>query len=310
MEKNARIYIAGHRGMLGSALVRLLRAESYTQLLTPDRKSLDLCKRQDVERFFEKERPDYVFLVAGRVGGIQDNSRHPADFGRENALIQLHVMEAAHKSGVKKLLFTASSCIYPRHCPQPMQVQDLLTGHFEPTNELYGLAKLFGLKMCQAYQQQYGSRFICGIPCNLFGLGDRYDLENGHVVASLLLRFHEAVQAQAPQVSIWGDGSPRREFMFVDDCAEACLFLMQHYEGTDPVNMGVGCDISIKELAQAVATVTGFQGDLCYDHSRPNGMPQKLMDSTTLAKMGWKARYSLAEALQKTYGCFQESLIS
>lgn len=308
MEKDARIYVAGHRGMLGSALLRSLKAAGYTQLLTRRRCDLNLCERSSVDDFFQKERPDYVFLTAARVGGILDNSRHPVDFGRDNALIQLHVMDAAHQVGVRKLLFTASSCIYPRSCSQPMHPEKLLSGPFEPTNALYGMAKLFGVHMCQAYQQQFSCRFISVLPCNLFGPGDNFDPTSSHVVAGLLQKFHQAKVTAASSVTLWGDGTPRREFMYVDDCADACIFLMENYEKPAPINVGVGADLSIAELATLIAEVTGFKGQIHYDTTLPNGMPRKLMDNTELKRLGWKPRYSLITALRSSYEYYKKTL--
>ena len=307
MEKEARVFVAGHRGMMGQALVRELQQRGYLHLITRSRAELDLCDRQAVQSFFEQERPDYVFLSAARVGGIGDNSAHPVQFGYENSLIQLHVMESARLTGVKKLLFLASSCVYPRGCAQPMNEGQLMSGPLEPTNELYGMAKLLGIKMCQAYQEQYGLRFISCMPCNLYGQGDNYDPETGHVAAGMITKMHKAKLEKSPQVQLWGDGSPRREFLYVDDAARACIFLMHHWESPEPINVGSGNDISIADLANLVRSVVGYQGEITFNPERPNGMPRKLLDTQRINDLGWQPTLSLKEGLEKSYDIFLRS---
>lgn len=306
MTEDSRIYIAGHRGLVGSALVRRLRKAGSGQLLLPPRSGLDLRDPDAVDKFFARERPDYVFLAAARVGGILANNTYPADFIGENLAIGLNVVQAAYRHGVKKLLFLGSSCIYPKHAPQPMKEDYLLTGPLEPTNEPYAIAKIAGIKLCQSYNRQYGTRFISVMPTNLYGPGDNFDLASGHVLPALLRKFHEAKLAGAPSVTVWGSGKPRREFMFVDDMADACVFLMRNYESSEIINVGVGKDVSIAELAELVRASVGFEGSIVYDPSKPDGTPRKLLDVSRVHSLGWSAQVELAEGIARTYEWYVE----
>ena len=301
MDKNSKIYVAGHRGLVGSAIVRRLRAEGYMNIVTRTRQELDLCNQAAVYRFFEEEQPEYVFLAAARVGGILANSTYPADFIRDNLLIQTNVIDAAYRYGVKKLLFLGSSCIYPKHAPQPMKEEYLLTGLLEPTNEPYAVAKIAGIKMAQAYRRQYGFNAISLMPTNLYGPGDNFDLETSHVIPALLRKFHEAKVQGKPHVVVWGTGNPRREFLYVDDLADAAVFLMQHYDSEEIINVGVGEDISIRELAELIREVVGYQGEIVFDTSKPDGTPRKLLDVSRLHALGWRARIPLRQGLEQTY---------
>ncbi len=301
MEKDAKIYVAGHRGLVGSAIVRRLRAEGFTNLLLRTRTELDLTRQTEVEAFFAVERPAYVFLAAAKVGGILANDTCGGDFIRDNLLIQTHVIEAARQTNVQKLLFLGSSCIYPKFAPQPMPEDCLLTGILEPTNEPYAVAKIAGLTMVKAYRKQYGFNGISLMPTNLYGPGDNFDLTSSHVLAALLRKFHEARLTSAPNVTVWGTGKPRREFLHVDDLADAALFLMQHYEGESPVNVGVGEDISISELAMLIRDIVGYTGDIVYDTAKPDGTPRKLLDVSRLHALGWQARIGLREGIAATY---------
>ncbi len=301
MEKDAKIYVAGHRGLVGSAIVRRLRAEGFTNLLLRTRTELDLTRQAEVEAFFAAERPAYVFLAAARVGGILANDKCGGDFIRDNLLIQTHVIEAARQTNVQKLLFLGSSCIYPKFAPQPMPEDCLLTGILEPTNEPYAVAKIAGLTMIKAYRKQYGFNGISLMPTNLYGPGDNFDLTSSHVLAALLRKFHEAKLTSAPAVTVWGTGKPRREFLHVDDLADAALFLMQRYESEDPINVGVGEDISIGELAMMIRDIVGYTGDIVYDTAKPDGTPRKLLDVSRLQTLGWRARVGLREGIAATY---------
>lgn len=306
MKRDSRVFVAGHRGLVGSALVRRLESEGFTNMLLRTRAELDLTESHAVQSFFARERPEYVFLAAARVGGILANSTYPADFIRENLAIQLNVIDAARTAGVKKLLFLGSSCIYPRNAPQPLREEYLLTGPLETTNDAYAIAKIAGIKMCQAYAQQYGSPFISVMPTNLYGEGDTFDLKNSHVLPALLRKFHEAKQSDAASVTVWGTGTPRREFMHVDDLADACLFLMQQYNKPDLVNIGVGADVTIRELAELIADVVGFEGDLQFDTTKPDGTPRKLLDVSRINALGWKARIPLREGIQRLYSWYAQ----
>ncbi len=301
MEKDAKIYVAGHRGLVGSAIVRKLRTEGFTNLLLRTRTELDLTRQAEVEAFFAAERPAHVFLAAAKVGGILANDTYGGDFIRDNLLIQTHVIEAAHRTNVQKLLFLGSSCIYPKFAPQPMPEDCLLTGILEPTNEPYAVAKIAGLTMVKAYRRQYGFNGISLMPTNLYGPGDNFDLTSSHVLAALLRKFHEARLTSAPSVTVWGTGKPRREFLHVDDLADAALFLMQHYEDENPVNVGVGEDISIGELAMLIRDIVGYTGDIVYDTTKPDGTPRKLLDVSRLHALGWQARIGLREGIASTY---------
>ena len=301
INKSDKIYVAGHRGLVGAAIVRRLTAEGYSQLLTRSRQELDLTEQAAVRHFFEAERPDYVFLAAARVGGIHANDTYPADFIRDNVLIQTHVIDAAYQSGVKKLLFLGSSCIYPKLAPQPLKEEYLLTGPLEPTNEWYAVAKIAGIKMCQAYRRQYGFHAISLMPTNLYGPGDNFDLQNSHVLPAMLRKFHEAKLAGRSEVMVWGTGTPRRELLHADDLADAALFLMQRYDGEEMVNVGVGEDVTIRELAMVVKEVVGYQGEIVFDTSKPDGTPRKLMDVGRLHALGWRAQIPLKEGIRSTY---------
>ncbi|WP_068471116.1 GDP-L-fucose synthase family protein [Candidatus Protochlamydia phocaeensis] len=300
MPLNAKIYVAGHNGLVGSALVRKLQSEGYTNLLTRSSQELDLTSQQAVNNFFEQERPDYVFLAAAKVGGIKANMDYPAEFIYTNLMIETNVIHAAYVYGVKKLLFLGSSCIYPKECPQPMLESYLLTGPLEPTNEPYAIAKIAGLKLCESYNRQYGTHFISCMPTNLYGPNDNFDLQTSHVLPGLLRKFQEAKEQSKDQVTIWGSGSPRREFLHVDDLANACLFLMRYYEGNETVNIGCGEDLTIAELAFLIKDAVGYQGNLVFDPSYPDGTPQKLLNIHKIRQMGWKPTISLKEGIQNT----------
>ncbi|MFT3928221.1 MAG: GDP-L-fucose synthase [Myxococcales bacterium] len=301
MNRDNRIFVAGHRGLVGSAIERALRARGLENLLTRSRSELDLTSASETDRFFASERPDYVFLAAAKVGGIFANDRFSADFIRENLHIQCNVIEGCHKYGVKKLMFLGSTCIYPKHAPQPLKEEYLLTGPLEPTNDAYAVAKIAGITMVNAYRRQYGLHGISVMPTNLYGPGDNFAPENSHVLPALIRRFHEAKQQRVPAVTVWGSGTPRREFLYVDDLADACLFLMESYDKPEIVNIGVGDDISIRELAELVRDVVGYQGELVFDTSKPDGTPRKLVDVGRLNGLGWRAKTGLREGLERTY---------
>jgi GDP-L-fucose synthase len=304
---DARIYVAGHRGMVGSALVRRLRAGGFDNLLLRTRQDLDLEVADAVQSFFERERPQYVFLAAARVGGILANSRYPADFLRENLAIQQNVIDLSHLYGVEKLLFLGSSCVYPRNAPQPIREEYLLSGPLESTNRAYAIAKIAGLELCRSYHEQYGCRFLSVMPTNLYGPEDNFDLDNSHVLPALLRKFHDAKLSGASHVEVWGSGTPRREFMHVDDLADACVFLMDRYDEPLPINIGTGSDVSIAELAELIAEVVGFSGALRFDRTKPDGTPRKLLDSTRLRALGWEPRIPLRQGIERTYDWFANS---
>ncbi len=304
MKRDARIYVAGHRGLVGSALVRCLQQADYSQLLVRTHAELDLTDPAAVDAFFDAEHPEYVFLAAAKVGGIHANASYPAEFIRDNLAIQTNVIHAAWCHGVKKLLFLGSSCIYPKLAPQPIYEDSLLTGPLEPTNEWYAIAKIAGIKTCQAYRRQYGFKAICLMPTNLYGPGDNFDLANSHVLPALIRKFHEARIADAPSVTAWGSGAPRREFLHVDDLADAALFLMQGYDGEAIVNVGVGEDVTIRELAELIREVVGYSGKIVFDPSKPDGTPRKLLDVGRLNGLGWRARIPLSEGITQTYAWF------
>ncbi len=301
MDKKDKIYVAGHRGMVGSAIVRKLQAEGFENLLLRTSAELDLRSQEAVDTFFKEHKPDYVFLAAAKVGGIVANNTYRADFLYENLMIQNNVIHSAYKHSVTKLLFLGSSCIYPKFAEQPIKEEYLLTGTLEPTNEPYAIAKIAGLKMCDAYRSQYGCNFISAMPTNLYGPNDNYDLQNSHVLPALLRKMIVAKRSQQPAVEIWGSGTPRREFLHVDDLADACFFLMQEYDGTDWLNIGVGEDVSIKELAELIKDIVGYEGELQFNTSKPDGTPRKLLDVSKLHSRGWKAKIGLRAGVEKVY---------
>ncbi len=309
MEKNSKIFVAGHRGMVGSAIVRKLRAEGYQNILTRSSSELDLRNQQAVNDFFETERPGYVFLAAAKVGGIHANNVYRAQFLYENLMIEANIIHAAYLNAVKKLLFLGSSCIYPKLAPQPIKEEYLLTSLLEQTNEPYAIAKIAGIKLCEAYWDQYGCNFISAMPTNLYGQGDNYHLENSHVVPALLRKFDTAVKENYSEVEVWGSGKPLREFMYVDDLADACYFLMENYNERGFLNVGTGEEVTIKELAETVADVTGFKGNIVFNAEKPDGTPRKLMDSSKLHSLGWKHQTSLREGLAKAYEHFQREMV-
>lgn len=299
MEKDAKIFVAGHRGLVGSALIRKLESECYSNLVSRSSHELDLRRQDQVERFFEREKPEYVFLAAAKVGGIMANYTLPGQFIYENLMIEANVLECSRIHGVKKLLFLGSSCIYPRSCPQPIKEEYLLTGSLEPTNEAYAIAKIAGIKMCQAYRKQYGCNFIAVMPANLYGPNDKDDLETSHVLPALMRKFHEAKLNYEPCVTLWGTGTPRREFLHVDDLADACLFLMLHYDEGEIINIGTGEDLPIKELAEMIKEVVGYEGEILWDQDKPDGTPRKLLDTSRMVKMKWEPRISLLDGLNE-----------
>ena len=308
MNKESRIFVAGHRGLVGSALLRKFQSGGFSNLVTRDRAELDLEDQAAVEQFFNGLSPDYVFLAAAMVGGIHANSAYPADFIRVNLQIQTNVIDAAYRSGTKKLLFLGSSCIYPKLSPQPISEDCLLMGPLEQTNEAYAIAKIAGIEMCQAYKRQYGFDAISVMPTNLYGPGDNFSLEDSHVLPALIRKFHEAKDSGADEVVIWGTGNPKREFLYVDDLADACLFLMEHYDGEQLVNVGWGEDVSIKELAELIGAVVGYSGQLVFDTSKPDGTPRKLLDVSKLRDLGWRAETPLRAGIESTYAWFLEHL--
>uniref|UniRef100_B8DIX3 GDP-L-fucose synthase n=1 Tax=Nitratidesulfovibrio vulgaris (strain DSM 19637 / Miyazaki F) TaxID=883 RepID=B8DIX3_NITV9 len=306
MQPHSRIYVAGHRGLVGSAIVRALQARGFNDLVLRTHAELDLCDQHAVSAFFAAEKPEYVFLAAAKVGGIHANDTYPAQFIRDNLLIQTNIIDAAYRNGCKKLLFLGSSCIYPKLCPQPIKEEYLLTGPLEPTNEWYAIAKIAGIKMCQAYRKQYGFDAISAMPTNLYGPGDNYHPENSHVIPALIRRFHEAKVAGTDRVKIWGTGAALREFLYVDDLARASVFLMENYSDCEHVNVGCQEEISIMDVAKCIAGVVGFRGEVVNDPTRPDGTPRKLMDSGRLYAMGWRPSWSLVDGLRKAYLDFLE----
>jgi GDP-L-fucose synthase len=308
MNRSDRIFVAGHRGLVGSAILRRLAADGFERVVVRSRAELDLRRQDAVDGFFETERPDYVFLAAARVGGILVNDALPADFVRDNLLIQTHVIDAAHRFGVKKLLFLGSSCIYPKHAPQPLREEYLLTGSLEPTNRAYAIAKIAGLEMVRAYRKQCGFHGICAIPTNLYGPNDNFDPRRSHVLPALLRKFDMAIREGDAEVVVWGSGTPRREFLHVDDLAGACLVLMQQYDGDDALNVGVGSDISIAELATLVARVVGYTGPIRFDPTKPDGTPRKLLDVARIQDLGWRASIPLERGVADTYAWYRQTL--
>ena len=307
MNKDSRVYVAGHKGLVGASLVRQLRARGYENLVLHERASVDLMQQDAVEAMFKQARPEYVFLAAAKVGGIQANNTNPAVFLRDNLVIQNNVIDAAYRHGVKKLLFLGSSCIYPKHASQPMREDCLLTGPLEPTNEGYAIAKIAGLKMCQAYRRQFGFDAISVMPTNLYGPEDNFSLQDSHVLPALIRKFVDAQVSSAPDVTIWGSGSPRREFLYVDDLADACLYLMDHYSEEGLINIGWGRDVTILELAKTIQQRVGYTGALKFDSSKPDGTPRKLLDVSKLTALGWKAKVDLPEGIDRTIDWYREN---
>lgn len=301
LDRTKKIYVAGHRGLVGSAIVRKLQESGFINIVTRTHEELDLTCQADVKAFFEEENPSYVILAAAKVGGIYANDTYPADFIMKNLQIECNVIDSAHKNNVEKLLFLGSSCIYPRECPQPIKEEYLLGGYLEKTNEAYALAKIAGLKMCAFYNQQYGTDYISVMPCNLYGINDNFSPENSHVLPALMRRFHEAKINEDPTVTVWGSGKPLREFLNVDDLADACLYLMDHYSGNEFFNVGSGKEITILELAHLIKKVTGYQGEIVMDSSKPDGTPRKLTDISKLKGMGWQPKIDLEKGLEQTY---------
>ncbi len=307
MEKNAKIFVAGHRGLVGSALVRKLSAEGFSNLILKDRVSLDLLDKMAVENFFALEKPEYVFLAAAKVGGIMANKAKKADFIYENLEIQNNVIHAAWKSGVKKLLFLGSSCIYPKLCSQPIKEEYFMTGPLEETNDAYAMAKIAGIKMCQSFNEQYGTNFISVMPTNLYGPNDNFDLESSHVLPALIRKFYEAKRENKKEVILWGTGTPKREFLHVDDLADACVYLMNNYSSEEIINIGTGKDVSIKELAEKIKKIIGFAGEIVWDTQKPDGTPRKLLDVSKLNNLGWKHEIDLDKGLKMTISYFLEN---
>jgi GDP-L-fucose synthase len=302
--KDARIFVAGHRGLVGSAIFRELQARGFTRVIGRTRQELDLLDAVAVRRFYETERPEYVFIAAAKVGGILANNNYPADFLYQNLQIQNNLIHLAHLHGVKKLLFLGSSCIYPKHAPQPMKEEHLLSGPLEPTNQWYAIAKIAGIKLCQAYRRQFGCDFISALPTNMYGPNDNYDPQNSHVLPALIRRFHEAKVRGDARVVCWGSGSPWREFLYADDLARACLFLMEHYSEEQFINVGSGSELTVRELAETVARVVGFRGEIVWDVSKPDGTPRKLMDSSRIFALGWRPQVGLEEGIRLAYEDF------
>lgn len=301
MDKDSKIYIAGHTGLFGSNTVNQLKSDGYTNLLVKTHRELDLTNQAKIQEFFMTERPEYVLFMAGMVGGIQSNSERMAEFTMENAKMTINVIDSAHKAGVKKLLYLGSSCIYPAKSVQPIKEEYLLTSPLEPTNEGYAIAKILGIKLCQYYSKQYGDCFICCIPANVYGPNDSFDEKKNHVVPALIKRVHYAKINNIPQVTVWGTGNPRREFLFIEDAVEACIFLMNHYDDSEVLNAGDGKSTSIRELAETIVRVIGYKGELIFDISKPDGMMERMLDSSKLIHMGWKAKTTLHDGIQKTY---------
>jgi len=311
MNREAKIYVAGHRGLVGSAVIRRLEADQYSNIVCRARSELDLTRQGDVEAFFTQQEPEYVFLCAAKVGGILANSTYPAEFIYENLMIATNIIHASHRHGVKKLLNLGSSCIYPRLAPQPLKEEYLLTGPLEPTNEPYAIAKIAAIKLCRYYNLQYGTNFISVMPTNLYGPDDNFDLETSHVLPALIRRFHEAREKGSPEILLWGTGSPRREFLHVDDLADACVHLMEHYDAGqigEFVNIGTGTDLTIRELAELIKGIVGYTGRIQWDTSKPDGTPQKLLDLKRIEGLGWKARIGLQEGIQQTYDWYTQSI--
>ena len=308
MKPGSKIYVAGHQGLVGSAIHRRLTEKGFTNLLGRSREALDLERQAEVEAFFDAQRPEYVFVAAAKVGGIWANNTYPAEFIYSNIMVQTNIIHASYRSGVKKLLFLGSSCIYPKHCSQPMKEEYLLTGPLEPTNEPYAVAKIAGIITCQSYHRQFGANYISVMPTNLYGPNDNFDLNTSHVIPALIRKFHDAKVEGRPSVDVWGSGNPRREFLHVDDLADACVFLMDQYDDPEIINIGWGEDISIAELARLIRDVVGYTGEIVYDPTKPDGMPRKLLHVGKLMSLGWRPRLSLREGLERTYEWYRDNL--
>lgn len=309
MEKESRIYVAGHTGMVGAAIVRCLKSNGYNNIISRTHGELDLTNQASAEKFLRDEKPEYVFLAAAKVGGIHANSNYPADFIMENLLIECNVIRSAHVNSVKKLMLLGSSCIYPKMCPQPIKEEYLLTGELEPTNEAYALAKISGIKMCQSYNKQYGTKYISVMPASLYGINDRFDINNSHVIPSMIIKIDSAKKTNKPFVELWGTGTPLREFLYVDDMADACLFLMKTYEGNDFINIGSGQEISIRNLAGIIKKVVGYQGEIIYDASKPDGTPRRVLDNTKISGTGWNPKVEMEEGIRREYEYYLNHII-
>lgn len=310
MNKESKIYVAGHTGMVGSALVRCLMRNGYQNIIYKTHRELDLTNQSAVDDFFKAENPEYVFTAAAKVGGIYANNTYPADFIMENMLIECNVINSSYKYNVKKLLFLGSSCIYPKTCPQPIKEEYLLTGPLEPTNEAYALAKISGIKMCQSFNKQYSTRFISAMPASLYGINDRFDNFNAHVIPSMLIKFHTAKMNNSPTVELWGTGTPLREFLYVDDMAEACLWLMLNYEGSEFVNIGSGNEISIRELAETIKKVVGYEGGIVFDSTKPDGTPRRVLDNNKIENTGWRPQVGIEEGLRREYEYYLDCVVA
>lgn len=310
MNKESKIYVAGHTGMVGSALVRCLMRNGYQNIIYKTHRELDLTNQSAVDDFFKAENPEYVFTAAAKVGGIYANNTYPADFIMENMLIECNVINSSYKYNVKKLLFLGSSCIYPKTCPQPIKEEYLLTGPLEPTNEAYALAKISGIKMCQSFNKQYSTRFISAMPASLYGINDRFDNFNAHVIPSMLIKFHTAKMNNSPTVELWGTGTPLREFLYVDDMAEACLWLMLNYEGSEFVNIGSGNEISIRELAETIKKVVGYEGGIVFDSTKPDGTPRRVLDNSKIENTGWRPQVGIEEGLRREYEYYLDCVVA
>lgn len=309
MEKDSRIYVAGHTGLVGSSIARRLEHTGYHNLVVRTHKELDLTDQAAVKAFFEEEKPEYVFLAASKVGGIYANDTYPADFIMENMLIECNVLKSAHAAGVKKLMLLGSSCIYPKLCPQPIKEEYLLTGELEPTNEPYALAKISGIKMCQAYNREYGTNYISVMPASLYGVNDRFDIKNSHVIPSMIIKMHRAKQEGQPAVELWGTGTPLREFLYVDDMVDACLFLMENYRGDEFVNIGSGHEISIRKLAETIKDVIGYEGTLVFDASKPDGTPRRVLDNAKIRALGWAPKVGMKEGIRREYAYYLSHIL-
>ena len=308
MEKDSRIYVAGHIGMVGSAIIRCLQQNGYENIIKRTHSELDLTNQSETEKFFEEKRPEYVFLAAAKVGGIHANDTYPADFIMENMLIECNVIRSAFRNNVKKLMFLGSACIYPKLCPQPIREEYLLTGALEPTNEAYAIAKISGIKMCQSYNKQYGTRYISVMPANLYGINDRFDEHNSHVIPSMIIKFHRSKCENQQFVELWGTGKPLREFLYIDDMAEACLWLMQNYESSELINIGSGNEISIRKLAEIIREVVGFQGEIRFDAAKPDGTPRRVLDNSKILATGWKPKVDMKEGIRREYEYYLSKL--